>query len=218
MTSFGSDGGILAREYQAREKALTTPRLDLGRIALRPVRPLDYDWLFELETHPLMIHRWRLNGATPSPETFQRMVWEKVVAQFLVIEKGTNARTGLVLLYAPDAFNGTAQIAFVAHPDYQGRSLALDGVLLFIDYVFATWNLRKLYGESMGFNFGQFASEEERRMDNDDVFRVEGVLRQHSFFGGKYWDKVITAIYREDWERVRENLLGEIERLETVGR
>jgi|ERR1700676_3909190 len=213
VTSFGSDGGVLAQEYTGIGTSFSPPRLELGRIALRPVRPLDYEWLFELETHPLLIHRWRLTGTTPAPDQFQRLLWEKVVAQFLIVEKATNLRVGLVLMYGLDALNGTAQIAMVAHPKFHRTSLAIDGTILFIDYVFASWNLRKLYGESLGFNFGQFAREDNRRMKVENVFRVEGVLREHSYLGGQFWDKIITAMYRVDWLREREVLLAEVERL-----
>jgi RimJ/RimL family protein N-acetyltransferase len=193
--------------------AFVPPRLALGRIALRPVRPNDYEWIFELETHPLLIHRWRFTGTTPAPEQFQRLLWEKVVAQFLIIEKASNRRVGLVLMYGLDALSGTAQIAIVAHPDFHRTSLAIDGTIVFIDYVFASWNLLKLYGESMGFNFGQFARQDNRRMKTEDVFRVEGILREHSYLGGRFWDKIITAMYKSDWLREREVMLAEVERL-----
>jgi RimJ/RimL family protein N-acetyltransferase len=209
---YGDDGSVVAEQYSSQDNFAKSPPLDLGRVALRPIRPQDHEWLYELETHPHLIHRWRLGGRTPSPEQFQRLLWDGIVCQYLVIEKASNSRTGLVMFYQTDAPNGTGHLAMVSHPSYFRSSFAIDGIILFIDYIFTCFNVRKLYGESMGFNFGQFTRPDNPRFGVENLFVVEGVLRDHFFYNGRYWDKVVTAIYRDYWLENRQVLIDEVAR------
>jgi hypothetical protein len=38
-------------------------------------------------------------------------------------------------------------------------------------------------------------------------FDVEARLRDHRYFGGRYWDELILALYREQWHDVRSRLI-----------
>ena len=68
-------------------------------------------------------------------------------------------------------------------------------MLLFFDYLFTVFNIRKLYAEVLEFNFGQFASGAEH------VFKVEGRLTDHDWYDGRYWDMLVLALYRDDFMR-----------------
>jgi RimJ/RimL family protein N-acetyltransferase len=67
------------------------------------------------------------------------------------------------------------------------------GLALFLEYVFTCWDLRKLYMQLPEYNYEQFASGAER------FFVVEGRQREHTFFGGRHWDQLTLAIYRQTW-------------------
>jgi hypothetical protein len=75
----------------------------------------------------------------------------------------------------------------------QATPLMFYGVNLFIDHVFTCWNFRKVYFETTEYNYPQFASGEGR------LFELEGRLRGHRFYGGRYWDELILATSRELW-------------------
>lgn len=186
------------------------PTLELGRVRLRPVTPADYTWLFALETDPAVIYRWRLQGITPSPEQFQRHLWQTTLCQFIVEERVNKWPVGLVMAYAADHVNQLAHIGFVSDPRFAQTGLATDGMRLFIDYLFMLWSFRKLYGESVSYNFEQF-SPENPRLDVEGLFRVEGVLRDHTYFAGQYWDKFIVSISRDDWTKHREVVFNDVE-------
>lgn len=174
------------------------PRLTGRRVDLQPVVEADYPFLFDLATCEELGYRWRNHGETPSPEMFHRSVWNNVLAQFIVRSIDTEESIGHVMVYRPDFQNGTAYIAQVVAPVAHGRGWALEGSALFLDYVFTMWSFRKLYGESLGYNYAQFASGASR-----SLFHEEGRLREHEFYGGRYWDLHFFAVYRTDWEAAR---------------
>ena len=76
------------------------------------------------------------------------------------------------------------------------------GVALFIDYVFTCWDFHKLYLEVSEYNAGQFQSGIGR------LFDLEARLREHLWYGGRHWDELILALYRQTWEERAGRLLA----------
>jgi RimJ/RimL family protein N-acetyltransferase len=173
--------------------------LEGRRVYLRPVTDADYGFLFALSTDEATGFRWRFRGETPSPETFAHGIWHNVIAQFIVCSIATDEPVGHVLAFNANLRHRHAQIAMVVRPDRAGRSWALEGAELFIDYVFANWEFRKLYAEVVDFNLPQFSSITDLPM-----FEVEGRLREHEYYRGRYWDVLIIALRRERWQEYTE--------------
>ena len=67
------------------------------------------------------------------------------------------------------------------------------GMLLLVDHVFRNWAFRKLYADVAVYNVSEFANALRK------YTRTEGVLVDHLFHDGSYWDQVTYALYREDW-------------------
>jgi len=184
------------------------PSLVGRRASLRPVFPADYDWLYEISCSPAIGYRWRNRGATPSPEAFVESLWRGVLAQFMIERNDDREAIGNVFAYNADLRNGHASVGVMVNPDVSGRGWGLEGAGLFVDYVFKVWNLRKIYAEAPGFNFEQFRSGAGR------LFREEGLLRNHDYYDGRYWDLHILAIDRSDWQtlaakwRIRRDTRG----------
>lgn len=201
----------MATTFELEADDAAQPVFTLGRVQLRPVRISDMDWLFDLETHPSLITRFRLAGRTPSPQEFHQVVWTNVLCQFIVIERATGRQAGLVLVFNADPFNGVASLALVADPEFHDTGIVTDGTVLLLDYVFRTWPFRKLYGESLDFNYRRFGDARSVRFDAAGFWRREGSYKDYYFFDGKYWDKHIVSISRTDWERLRGEALGQVE-------
>jgi RimJ/RimL family protein N-acetyltransferase len=171
-----------------------------GRWAyLRPITEADYAFLFALSTDETTGFRWRFRGETPSPEGFAHAIWHDVLAQFLVCSVATNEPAGHVLAFNPNLRDRHADIAMVVRPDRVGHGWALEGAQLFIDYLFATWDFRKLYAWVAEFNLTRFSSVIDRRM-----FTVEGRLGEHEYYGDRYWDVVVLGLHRRRWEEFME--------------
>jgi RimJ/RimL family protein N-acetyltransferase len=177
-----------------------SPKLVGRRVALRPVRPADYDLLYRMELSEALGQRWRHRGWTPSPERFVQSLWEGVTAQFMVVDKSTNEPVGLVAGYGLDWRDATCSLAITAFPSHIGAGWILEGAELFLDYLFMLFPLRKVYAETVAGNYETFTAGAGL------VFHEEGRLRDHDFYDGKYWDKVTLAVYRDEWQTRYERI------------
>jgi RimJ/RimL family protein N-acetyltransferase len=113
-----------------------------------------------------------------------------VLAQFMVVV--ADEPIGIVSCYEPDLRNGTASIAVHAVPEVRGTGRALLGLSSFVDYLFATFPLRKLYAEVLADNMGPFARA-------SGVYEIEGIFRAHEYVDGRYSDLHVLAVHRERW-------------------
>ena len=177
-----------------------TVTLNGYRVDLRPVRAQDYEQLRVIELREDLVPLWRYQGATPSPERWVEGFWNGVLAQFIVIGKASGEALGLVSLYNVDFRHGYGYLAATKFDPGARSPSFLEGVALFLDYVFKSWNLRKLYIETSEMSLAQFRSGLEL------LFEQEGRLVGHRYFDGKYWDQYLLAIYRNRWDE----LSGEI--------
>lgn len=192
-----SGEGRQTRPASALPQELRGPSLRGHRVSLQPVRAQDYEMLRMLELSEDLVPIWRHQGATPSPERWVESLWTGVLAQFIVVDIARKHPLGIVNVYSADFRHGHAYIA-ASKFDLQRRStLFLEGFALFVDYVFAVWNFRKLYMETSERNIGQFASA------IGPILCEEGRLREHLFFDGRYWDVLHLALYRNTWDEIR---------------
>jgi hypothetical protein len=178
------------------------PIVGTRAVYLKPLVPEDYPYIRQAESAPELSARWRYRGATPSPDEWLQGLWAGRLAQFVVVARRSSTPIGLVAAYRANFQQGHAALAAERFGSARRSPLLVVGVALFVDYVFKCFALRKLYMELPEFNYEQFASGTDR------YFTVEGRLRDHSFYDGRYWDELILAIDRRTWMTVREGLLG----------
>jgi RimJ/RimL family protein N-acetyltransferase len=174
------------------------------RVHLRAVLASDYDFLFQLAVDERTAPHWRYRGAPPRPEAFVGELWDGVLTQFIVERKDQRERLGLVTAYDARARDGHCHIAAIFRPDT--RIWPLEAVFLFVNYLFAEFGFRKLYGEVIEYNLEPFVSAVGRWLE------PEAVLRGHELHAGRYWDVHVLALWRERFERDRERLLARITR------
>ncbi len=195
----------------ARAQTASAPALPIGPRAvvlegtyarLRPVNQADYAYLYDLSLMPENSARWRYRGTSPSPEQFVADLWSGTLAQFLIEAREPRARAGLTVAYNADLANGTVFLGVLIEPALHKKSWPLEGVFLFVDYLFRNWPLRKVYAEAPEFSALAFAS------GNKNLFVEEGRLREHQFFQDRYWDYVYLAVTRERWESRGRPLLA----------
>lgn len=184
------------------------PRMEGRRVRLMPIRAGDYDALRALEAGPSLGPTWRLRGATPGIDAYAQHLTDGVLAQFFVVDRGQSgagprAPLGLVSCYGPSMQDGHARIAVARISDEDLAGRFQEGIALFIGYVFACWPFRKLYADVAGYSLPQFRSL------SGSLFEEEGVLRDHYFLNGRYWDQHILAIYRTTWADVVEQPLSQ---------
>lgn len=193
-THFWSEGSADATQSSDSEPVVAAQLI--GRdVYLRAVTPADYAFIQQMEMSSSLADRWRLRGRTLSPADWAQFFWKDVLVQHLIMERRRDQAVGLAFVQRANFQDGHAQVSAIRFAP-QATPLMVFGLALFIDHVFTCWNFRKLYLETPEYNYSQFASGEGR------WFEIEGRLRAHRFYGGRYWDELIFAITREAWMEV----------------
>jgi RimJ/RimL family protein N-acetyltransferase len=187
------EGPTASEQESPTLTSVETPPLEGRRVRMRPVLPSDYNTLYSMLLHPEVACRWRYRGATPSPERFNTALWDGVHVQFIIERKSDGTVAGLQVAYNTNFRNRYTYMGTLLDPRFHRAAWPLESAAMFIDYLFKAFNLRKIYGETLDFNYSQFAS------GADKLFAEEARLRDHAYFGGRYWDTRIIALYRSDW-------------------
>jgi RimJ/RimL family protein N-acetyltransferase len=114
------------------------------------------------------------------------------LCQFVILPKTDKSQlAGLVMAYGATLQDGYCYLGVMIDSKFQGG--ALEGVALFIRYLFDHWPFRKIYLETVEYDLQQFQSAV-----SSGLFREEGRLRAHQYFRDQYWDVHLLAAYRED--------------------
>jgi hypothetical protein len=108
---------------------------------------------------------------------------------------------GCVTTYNANLQDGTVYLAVVS--DSRVGAGTLEGVVLFLRYLFVLWPFRKVYLEVPEYNLPQFASAV-----SEGVLKEEGRLREHLHFDGNYLDQYLFAVYRSDASKFDERYGG----------
>jgi hypothetical protein len=176
------------------------PQMRGRQVYLRGLTQEDYPAFHQLDASGEGGVRWRFRGATPGPEQWVQMAWNSVLVQFVVAGTRDNRPIGLVVAYRAEFQHRHAYFAAVGLR--RPSPLMIFGCALFFEYAFTCWDFHKLYMELPAYNLPQIASGVGR------YFEVEGQLREHSYYGGKMWDEVVLALYRERWQERGRRLLA----------
>lgn len=163
------------------------------RVALRAVRLDDELAIQELENHPRNLRRWRNGGRVVPPGSPSSSAG--VFVRLLAIDLESQKMAALLVAYDPDIANGHCSFAILAAPSYHQSSVPGEGLALFLNYLFSTWPLRKVYAEVAEYNFSQFETIA------DSLFTIEGRLEEHLYMEGRYWDKLILSMTRPQFDR-----------------
>lgn len=160
---------------------------------LRPITPADHAPLYEIAVSQEVNLRWRFRGVIPSFEAFVATFRpQDVTAQFTVTTRQSNEAQGLVVAYNTDPRDNHTYVGTFVSEKLAGTGLGVEATYLFANYLFMTWPFRKIYFETIEYNLPSF------RTILKDLVRVEGQLGDHLYYGGRYWDMWLLALYRDD--------------------
>jgi hypothetical protein len=166
------------------------------RVALVAPGPALVDEMYALSVSEEVGFRWRFHGRVVGPDEFTATLWNDVLTQLVAVRTTDGAPVAWLAAYGPNLRDGHARLGVAAWPEFHGRVSTWESVFLFVRYLFANWAFRKLYAEVRAFNLAQFGSGIGR------MFEVEGVLTEHAFHDGRYWDQYVLAVSRAGYEGV----------------
>jgi hypothetical protein len=177
--------------------------LETDHFWLRPVWPRDTEPLFVLSNnHPEFWLRLASRGSN-SPQEFSDRLWQDVASQHLLCRRQNGVPVCLATISRLDLLSRTCNVDVVALEDGGEVPAAVDCArTLVIDEAMLAWDMRKVYLEFLdapGLDFGRAAEGvEEARFERD-----------HRHHGG-YVDRVIVAVWRDDWLAARSSSLARI--------
>jgi len=197
MKSDGASPLHQTAKMSDKDEVLTSKPIEgasrTGRwVQLVPVTVQSVGFLYALAIDEKNGFRWRLNGTVPTIEAFHESLWLGVLAQFLVVERSSGNLIGTVAAYQADLNGGHAYIAASMSDGVSDTGIGIEAVLVFVNFLFATWRLRKLYLDIPEFNLDQIGS------GLGSILHEEGRLVGHTYYGGRFWDRVTLAIYHEE--------------------
>lgn len=166
-------------------------------VKLVPVTPEYRVFLYELAVDEESGFRWRFNGSVPPPEVFQESLWSGVLCQFVVVETVSGSAQGTAVAYSADLNHGYCYVGIAMSGDAQNTGLAVEAFLLFTGHLFATYRLRKLYMDIPEYNMRPLMSAV------GTVLTLEGRLKDHNYYGGRYWDRLYFAVYPDSLAGIR---------------
>ncbi|SNQ50638.1 Acetyltransferase, ribosomal protein N-acetylase [Frankia canadensis] len=190
-----ADGGAQPAQSPPAQSP-PAPRFAGRFLRLLPVLPASTPFLYELAVTPEVGFRWRYRGSVPSYPQFEQELWQGVLTQFLIESIDAGRPIGHAICYNPEFSLGYAYVGAAVRTEYAGSGLAVEALDLFVRYIFDIWPFRKLYFEVPEFNYPQFAGA-DRANSADGSLILEGRLRRHDFYRGRYWDRLILAVYRD---------------------
>lgn len=155
--------------------------LPAPRVRLRPLRRADFADLYQAALDPGSSYRWRYRGNTPWLQDFERSLFVGTLC-VLAVESNTDRQlVGTVFSYDANHSDGHSWIAFQRSSAANASGLMYEAMFLFVDYLFATWPLRKLYAEIPDYNLANILPSEA------SFAHEEGRLKDHTFHGGRWW-------------------------------
>lgn len=91
--------------------------------------------------------------------------------------------------------------AVIGEKDFRGKGYATEAKIVLLHYAFETLNIHKIWGGIFAFN------KASQAYNKKCGYKVEGVQRQQVFANGRYHDKILIAVFREDWLPVWKQFL-----------
>ncbi len=158
---------------------------------LRPLAESDLPIMYEAEVGT----SWRLNGGAPDFCSHASIVSANVLLQLVITSTEDGRPLGFMAGYDADMRGGHC---YVVAASFSARSepAFFEGSELFINHLFVSLPLRKLY----------FESDQPQLVDlmsrmTPELLQEEARLTEHTYQAGRYCDRVTFALRRDAWER-----------------
>ena len=181
------------------------------RVHLKRFEDADVGPYIELCTSLGVGRQFRFGGAAIPPPATLSAVWDGTLVHLVGVGNRSRRRLGVASVTSADMRNGTAYLSVVSDIGVIGSGLMIEVAGLAIEYVFSTWPFRKLYAEVPEYNLRTFGSVTKR------FFRREGLLTEHVFLDGRYWDVHVLATDRATWQREGSPLVARLQGLRGPG-
>jgi RimJ/RimL family protein N-acetyltransferase len=121
-----------------------------------------------------------------------------------IVENENGTLIGSMGIHQIDHKHGIAQTgAVIGREDCRNKGYGTEAKMLLLDYAFNELNLRKVYSYVIEFN------RRSSRYSEKCGYVEEARLPKHYYRKGQYWDQIILAVHRENWEKIAQDYFRE---------
>lgn len=171
-----------------------------ARLVLREFVAADWEAVLAYHQNPLYLRYYADTGRTPhQARAFVRMFLEQQAAdprikfQLAVTLKETGALIGNCGVRLKQAGEICGDIGYELNPDYWGRGLATEAARAIVHFGFTELGLHRIWSWCVADNVGS------ARVLEKVGFKLEGRMRDHEYFKGRFWDTLIYGMLRSEW-------------------
>jgi RimJ/RimL family protein N-acetyltransferase len=190
----------------AEGPAMRNPFLIGPTVYLRPLEredaPVVQAWINDPEvTRTLRMHR---PVSLRAEETIlDRISQSTEDVALMIVRRDVDQPVGVTGFHKLDFKNRHAEFG-IAVGDKQtwGMGLGTEATFLMVQYAFETLNLNRVALQVYEYNVRGLRAYEKVG------FRQEGVLRQENYREGRYWDTILMAILRQEWDEAKARFLA----------
>lgn len=114
--------------------------------------------------------------------------------EVLISENKTQRNIGYIYCYNYRSFDGYLYIKInINNNGNENKEMLIEACVLLFDYIFTMMPVRKIYYEVFEYEINYF------KFIKNMGFKLEANLKEDKFFNGKYNDKYILSLYRENF-------------------
>lgn len=190
--------GELRELVEAQGRTSSSPALEFGSymtnsVFMRPVMPQDHEQLYFASLEPTNSFRWRFRGQTVSFRDFSESLSAGTLCQFAFADIETSGLVAFCSAYNYDPVAHHCTFA-VQRLDFDSKydTSVIESVALFLNYLFETFNVRKVFADIPEYNFPNFGLVK-------DVFEMDGEKRDYYWHAGRYWSEMSISTSRDAW-------------------
>jgi len=155
-----------------------------------------YHWINDPEVARFLDVRYPISMVTERQLYEERYIRPQPDAVYFAIETKDGVHIGTVSLRRIDREDGTAEMGIViGEKDSWDKGYGTNAVATLLDFAFNQMNLHRVWLTIWEFNKRAIACFKKCG------FKEEGVLRQHHYGDGRYWDAIMMGVLREDFVR-----------------
>ncbi len=166
-------------------------------VNLRPIEKSDLPLIARWRNDPRVLHSF-FSPFLINPDT-QEKWYESLIGDprrwVIMIDNKEGRPVGMVGFDSIDRTNQQCEIAFLLlDPDETDAFLVWEGCSLLTQYGFQELNMRRMYAIV-------YAGKFKKEWFELSGYQQEVVLRQSAYMEGKFQDKVVWGVLRDDWYR-----------------
>jgi len=176
-------------------------KLETERLILRDYVKEDLGRVLEYQFDPLYLRYNKWTERTPeSAQEFvgwfldQQIQTPRIKYQLAVVLKSINQLIGNCGVRMEKANDVEANIGYELNPQYWNYGYATEAAHTVVDFGFQHFGVHRIWADLVADNVGSAHVLEKLGM------KLEGRLREKTYFKRRWWDALVYAILADEWE------------------